>query len=361
MPLQRMTDRLVFLLVDLFVLVVYPREVIRLFKRNTRRGTNTWSISAPRVTNAKYSWRKLFDHDPRFNTVTDKLTVKRFVDELGIAVTVPKTLWQGNPQELPPHFYKADVVIKASHGWGTNIYPGRDHLDRAETDRLIKEAMSQNHGRRTNQWAYYNLKPCLFVEERIVSSGPFVDLKIYSYGAQLRRIVQIRSFGNGKRLGGIWNRHESGQFVLSKKPSSVSPEEIDTQPLPATLDRALEISEQIGEHFDHMRIDFLAVDDRLYLGELTVYNLSGRENEGHRVDADSNRHWDLRRSWFLTTPQTGWHAIYARALKRFCDRQSKKTPALNRAGPVNAEQLQKGLAIARTLNTSIASRPEQTG
>lgn len=333
-------------------MLAYPREVIRLFKRNTRRGSNTWSIAAPRVTNAKYSWRKLFDHDPRFNTVTDKLSVKRFIDELGIAVTVPKTLWQGKAQELPTHFYEADVVIKASHGWGTNIYPGRDGLDRAQTDRLIKEAMSQNHGRRTNQWAYYDLKPCLFVEERIVSAGSFVDLKVYSYGSQLRRIVQIRSLGNGKRLGGIWNRNESGRYVLSEKPSAVSPDEIDQQPLPSTLDRALDISEQIGCHFDHMRIDFLAVEDRLYLGELTVYNLSGRENEGHRFDGDSNLHWDLRRSWFLNTPQTGWRAIYASALKRFCDRQSNITPTLNRAGPMNQEQLQKGLNLARTLNAS---------
>jgi len=28
-----------------------------------------------------------------------------------------------------------------------------------------------------------------------------------------------------------------------------------------------------------------------------------------------NEAWDLRRSWFMQTPQTGWRKLYARALR----------------------------------------------
>jgi hypothetical protein len=48
-----------------------------------------------------------------------------------------------------------------------------------------------------------------------------------------------------------------------------------------------------------------------------VYNLSGNFKgiESHENEA-LNKAWDIRKSRFLTVPQTGWRKVYAAALLR---------------------------------------------
>lgn len=346
-------DRLLFIAVDVALIVRHPREFWRLFRRNTLRGGAFPSIAAPQVANSKYVWRKLIDHDPRFVTLTDKLAAKAFIRALGISVPMPRTLWQGAPDDLPERYLSADVVIKTAHGWSTNIYPACEGLTPAAVRARIAAAMAQRHGRGTNQWAYYDIPPRLFVEERVGAARGLIDLKVYTYGALVLRVVPIRTLESGRRVAALWVGDGRGGLTLSDQPSAVSPDVIDRSPLPATAARALEVAAGIGAHFDHMRVDFLTDGAALYLGEVTVYNLNGREAKGHLIGEASSRHWDLRRSWFLNTPQSGWRALYARALVRFCDRQARRFPTLDRAGPLPPDMLGQGLRTSRAIADGI--------
>lgn len=88
-------------------------------------------------------------------------------------------------------------------------------------------------------------------------------------------------------------------------------------PLPDCSDAAVTISRQIGAHFGHMRVDLISDGTLLWLGERAVYNLSGNFNgiESHENEALSKA-WDIRKSRFLTVPQTGWRKVCAAALLR---------------------------------------------
>lgn len=346
MILRRIFDHFIFIALDLFLAARYPREFKTLWQRTIRQGGRTISIAAPRCTNTKYVWRKLIDHDPRFTTLSDKLAVKAYVPALGINADVPKVLWTGEPKTFPEDFYTSDVVIKSNHGWNTNIFPARDALSRDAVDKGLKKAFNQRHGRRTNEWAYYNIQPRLFAEELLNDGTALIDLKIYVYGKTALRIVPIRTFEDGRRIASLW-LWDGTKFARSETPSAVSPDVVDTHPLPETTQAALQIAQDIGQYFDHLRIDFLSTEQDLFLGEVTVYNLAGMETGGHATDTPSNKHWDLRRSWFLNTPQRGWRAIYARALKRFCDRQADQFPSLNLAGVLSQTDLEESLRLAR--------------
>ena len=60
-----------------------------------------------------------------------------------------------------------------------------------------------------------------------------------------------------------------------------------------------------------MRVDLLTDGERLWLGELTVYNLGGVFPDcGHRADSNLSRAWDIGGSWFLTTQhQSPWPCV----------------------------------------------------
>lgn len=354
--LTSLIDRLLFFALDVAIAVVHPRELLRFYRKSASHGNRHLSIAAPRVANAKFVWRKVFDHDPRFTVMSDKMAVKDFVRDLGIAVQTPRTLWSGPPGHLPEPMLGADVVIKATHGWSTNLYPARDGLSPDEVREGIRRAMAQRHGRRHNQWAYYDIRPRLFVEERVDKDADLTDLKIYVYGGLTRRIVPIRTIGDNQRIAAVWTRDAQGTFVRSSEPSGVSPTVVDDAPLPPCTEDALTIASRIGAYFDHLRVDFLATDDALYLGEITVYSQSGILVGGFSLDAEPSQLWDLRRSWFLNAGQAGWQGVYARALARFCAREARQKPGLDTVGPLPAQDFHRSLALAHRLQAQIVAR-----
>lgn len=64
-----------------------------------------------------------------------------------------------------------------------------------------------------------------------------------------------------------------------------------------------------------MRVDFMWADGQLFACEMTPYAGSGygRFKENWVTDTFT-RLWDMRQSWFLSTPQASWRGAYAEAL-----------------------------------------------
>jgi hypothetical protein len=207
-----------------------------------------------------------------------------------------------------------------------NIFVKDGHYDHAQ---LLKEAngfLEMAHGRRHLEWAYFNVPRRLLVEEMIrPASGDLIDLKLYTFGPHVEQVVLISKDEQG-RAGAIWEPDSDGRFRMLEIKTAIS-ERIDRRPLPDCIGQALRLASEIGTEFDHLRVDFLTDGTRLYLGEITIYNLAGRAHHtGHIVDTPLNRSWDLRRSWFLRSPQKGWRKAYAAALRSALDRQSQRMP-----------------------------------
>ncbi|NRA99736.1 MAG: hypothetical protein HRU32_07945 [Rhodobacteraceae bacterium] len=334
---------------DLYLALRYPREVRRLRAPAKRCNDTRSTIAAPLSANFKFAWRKLIDHDPRFKVVTDKLAAKAFVEELKIPAKTPKTLWVGAPDAIPDIYLTSDVVIKTNHGWGSSIFPVRDGLSPTEVRKGIDAAMAQRHGRASHQWSYFNIKPKLFVEERIGTEQPLVELKLYTYGAQVRRIIPIRTLENRKRIAAVWLPDEAGKLYRTDQKTAVSPDAVDQSPLPECVGKAIDIAGAVGSYFDHMRVDFLTAGSDVFLGEITVYSQGGYLVGGSSLGSVPSRSWDLRRSWFLNASHRGWRKHYARALRRFYQSHTQDSPSLNAPDPLCAGKFANSMAVADRL------------
>jgi len=323
----------------------HPWIWLRLFRRKRGMGIPRPDIAFPLTANEKYAWRKIFDRDPRFVILSDKQAVKDWVAGLGVDVSVPTTLWCGtDARDIPETVLKGDVVIKATHGWRMNIFVKDGHYDQA---RLLEEAngfLEKSHGLEEFEWAYFDVPRRLLVEEMLrPASCDLMDLKLYTFGPHVEQIVLISENEQG-RAGAIWEPDSDGRFRMLEINTAIS-ERIDRRPLPECIGKALRLASEIGTDFDHLRVDFLTDGTLLYLGEITVYNLAGRAHHtGHIVDTPLNRSWDLRRSWFLRASQKGWRKVYAAALRRAIDRQSRQMPRFDGgdASPLPANAMDKG-------------------
>jgi hypothetical protein len=86
--------------------------------------------------------------------------------------------------------------------------------------------------------------------------------------------------------------------------------------LPSCYSTAMDVAKAVAARFDYLRVDFMHARGQLYAGEITVYPTAGLMTNSDPVLMDEmGRCWDLRRSWFLSAPQTGWRGAYQRMLR----------------------------------------------
>ncbi len=324
--MRRLFDWCILVFADLWVIVATNRQWRELRRRQRGYGVDQVKIAVPQLADEKFLWRKVFDHDPRFVTLTDKIACKEWIASQGVEVKTPKTLWVGtDAHDIPEDIWAQPIYIKGAHGCGMNISVLTPTADRAPIIERANDFLTREHGRPHHEWAYRKVPRRLLVEEVIFPGQDLIEVKYYTNGEVVESFMITR---NGKqKTSGRWRRLLDGGYALHDQPTTTSPI-IDRLPLPPCIDEGLELASIMGAQFDQMRVDMLTDGETVYLGELTVYNQAGRAHlQGHVLYAPMNRSWDIRKSWFLTTPQTGWRKWYAAALRRALDRldQSDQT------------------------------------
>ncbi|MEJ8559990.1 ATP-grasp fold amidoligase family protein [Yoonia sp. GPGPB17] len=321
--IQQFLDRVVFVLVKLWVMAHAYRHWKDLRKRLKKKGVKQVRVVVPLRGDEKFFWRKVFDHDPRFVTLSDKIACKDWVAAEGIAVQTPKTLWVGtDANDIPDALWHQPSYLKASHGYNMNIAVLSPPADRAAVIAQANAFVDKEHGRKANQWAYRHVERRLLLEEALFVDQPMIEIKYYTNGPIVEQFVISRH--GPPTSGARWVRNIDGGYELDPTPTMHGPN-IDTNPLPPAVETGLALAKEIGSRFDQIRVDTMTDGETLYLGEITVYSIAGRiHHYGHLVSTPLNRSWDLRRSWFLTVKQPWPWCLYAHALRRALDRREAR-------------------------------------
>ena len=90
---------------------------------------------------------------------------------------------------------------------------------------------------------------------------------------------------------------------------------------PVSLPKMFNIAARLAAGHDYVRVDLYEVDGDIYFSEFTFYNMAGTFGSGVQKEfPQMTELWDLRKSWFLSQPQSGWRGAYARWLRARFDR-----------------------------------------
>ncbi len=299
--------------------LTYPRQTLAF-----RRRIGRWPDPAlPLWRNDKYAWRKIFDRNPLFTDISDKLLAKQFVSTHCPDIKVPRTLWSGSrADDMPEEILAGNVVVKANHGSGWNVFIRDGDYDRGSLNRQANGWMNRSFGRTHAEWGYYGVEPALFVEEMLTEPGrQMVDEYKFYCGAGKMAFAFVRQTGSdGIRLEGVLDddgKPRAGSFDSGELSGAVH--------APAEWHRLRQAALTLSHHFDFVRCDFYLVGGDIYFSELTLYALGGFawiDDAG--LNAQYTRIWDLRNSWFMQTPQTGWRKHYASALRVLLNEMDQK-------------------------------------
>ena len=282
-----------------------------------------WKLPAPACPDHpvdKFFWRKIFDRDPSSVVMSDKLAAKQMACDLCPEIKIPKTLWVGERfEDIPPELIAGDAVVKTTHGSGFFHIVRDGNYDRQEMISKTRKWMRTDYSRYCGEWNYRGIERKLFVEEFLKhADGRPVSLeaKIYVFGA-----TALYSFCFHDRLvdqarQSFYDAHGS---VFPYTQYLHYPVSFD--PPPPSHPQLLKTARRLAAGRDHVRVDLYEVDGAIYFSEFTFHTIGGKLGSAvQRQFPQLNRLWDLRRTWFLTHPHTGWRGAYARWLRARLDR-----------------------------------------
>lgn len=251
----------------------YPKLKARFLKRVGY----PLDLKHPETFNAKVQVRKLYDLNPIYPILSDKVRAHDHVAAvLGQAeadALFPRLLGTTDrPSSDWLQGFGTGVVVKANHGCGMHCLIGpKDEIDYPALARRCKAWLRTDYGRQKLEWGYRPIPRRILVEEMITfaNGAPADDLKFAVFDG----VVHFAQLNNDKHSSfenAFVTRDWAPIDIRRKQPlMAVFPDR------PAEFDRMVAIAERLGQGMDYVRVDFLLSDQRIALGELTLYTGSG--------------------------------------------------------------------------------------
>ena len=241
-------------------------------------------LKHPRTFNEKMAWRKLYERDPRFPDLIDKLKVEDIIGRAyGNELIIPTLAVYDRPADMdftaaplcmPPY------VIKCNHGSAMNVFVKDESFAEATIREKLAAWLKIDHSNATEEWAYSQITPKILVEPFL---GNLVDYKFHVFSGAVYAIETVLDRYSSYRIN-IYDREwcSLGIQKYAGRPQSDHPVEP-----PKTLGDMLKLAEAIARDFSYMRVDLYEINDKIKFGELTIY-------AGAAIDRFEPVEWDWR-------------------------------------------------------------------
>lgn len=231
-------------------------------------------LKHPRSFNEKLGHRKLFDRNPLYTILADKVAFRGFVEErLGPGYLVPVLGVFNGPDDIPWDELPSSFVIKTNHRSGGNLLvPDKARLDVAQAQATLRKWFDEPYGQDKYEWFYDSFPRKILIETFLrdpVTEYP-LDYKVYVFHGRVEFIhVDLDRFIDHRR--NFYDR----QWVLQPFSSQVHTGAPVSKP--DNLDELIRVAEALAKGFSFMRVDLYSVEGRVYAGEMTMTPSSGRK------------------------------------------------------------------------------------
>lgn len=244
----------------------------------------------PVTLSEKICHRMLYDRNPLYTLLADKLAVREYVhartDQLRIAplLGVYQRVEDIDFNSLPARF-----VLKCNHDSGSAVVClDKDQLNVDAAINKLSLALKKNMYYATREWQYKDIAPVILCEK-------YIDVFTRGNKNQTSEMLRLHCFhgvaevieadftdegGNG--YINVYNRAWQLQPYQMEYPNTPG-----AIPEPELLQQAIGASERLATGIDYCRIDLMPTEEGIYFSEIT---LSPRRGKLKIVPAE----WDTR-------------------------------------------------------------------
>lgn len=249
-------------------------------------------ILRPRRFTEKMQWRKIFDQNPLFTILCDKMAVRDFIaSRVGSELLTP-LLWSGMPDEIPFDRLTPPFALKSTHASGQVIMVGRDEpIDRDDLRARAAAWLTICHGTTYDEPGYRAVPRRLMIERTVTTDAGTEpeEVRLFVFDGRVAVIntvfVEDGRIRNGAFHTPDWTRL-NWHFTRDLHRDF---------PKPRRLADMIAIAERLGAGCDHVRVDIYDGGDRIWIGEVTIYSWSGHARfNPDEADLQLGKYWRLR-------------------------------------------------------------------
>ena len=235
------------------------------------------NLTNPKSFNEKLQWLKLYDHNPIYPTIVDKLAVKEYVSNIIGEKYIIRTLGVWNSFEeiefskLPNQF-----VLKTTHGGGNTgvvICKDKASFDYSYAKRILELSLKKDAYMISREWPYKYVPRRIIAEEYMedTRTGELRDYKFFCFDGQPKAlfVATQRQFREEPCFDFFDTDYNHLDFRCSHPTADVVPEK------PESFDEMLNLARMLSQGFTHVRVDLYDINGKPYFGELTLYHWEG--------------------------------------------------------------------------------------
>lgn len=247
------------------------------------------NLKNPQTFSEKLQWLKLYDRNPDYTIMVDKVKAKEYVASiLGREYIIPTLGVWDNPDQIDFEALPDRFVLKCNHNSGLGMYICKDKskMDIEEVKAELRKGLKQNYYKYNKEWPYKNVPRKILAETFINPSSKTNDLADYKF---------FCFDGEPKFCQVISGRETGMQVDFFDKEWNHQPfhEPYDTpfaNPMPQRpehLDLMWNVARKLAEGKAFVRIDFYDVNGKVYFGEITFFPTSG-------LGGFEPKEWDIK-------------------------------------------------------------------
>ena len=249
-------------------------------------------LNNPRTLSEKLQWLKLYDRNPKYVSMVDKVEAKKYVAEIiGNQNVVPTYGIYESVDEIDFDSLPNQFVLKCTHDSG-GIFICKDKLlfDKELIKIQLRKSLRKNYYWRNREWPYLNMKPRILAEKYL---GELVDYKFYCFNGSPKFLYVSKGLDNHKTAN-ISFLTLDWQFAPFKRNDFASFTSLP--PKPTMFNEMIRIAKKLSQGIPFVRVDLYQIADIVYFSELTFFPCGG-------VMHLEPEEWDAKIGEWLDLPQ----------------------------------------------------------
>lgn len=234
-------------------------------------------LEHPTTFNEKIQWLKLYDRNPLYHTLVDKVAVKDWVAEkIGEQYIIPTLGVWNDPDDIDFDSLPNQFVLKCNHNSGKGMYICKDktQLDVEKVKSDLREGLAQNYFLPYREWAYKGVEPLILAEKFIPSiSGDLADYKLMVFNGEVKCLftcterfsddgLKVTFFDRNWNIMNFERTYPASKKIIQR---------------PNSLEKMIELAEELAKGIRFVRVDFYESENKPLFGELTLYPGTGLE------------------------------------------------------------------------------------
>ena len=240
------------------------------YKRSFHRKLD---LDNPIFFSEKLQWLKLYDRNPKYTIMADKIKAKDYVKGItkGECNTIPTIGIWNNAKDIVIDDLPEQFVLKCNHNSGA-IWICRDKktFDFERAQKEIEENLHSNYFFSGREWPYKDIEPRILAEPYIKEAS--TDYKFYCFGGK-PLFLYVSTGLEHHDTARISFLTLDWQFASFRR-NDFAPFE-SLPPKPSQFEKMLELAKEMSEGIPFVRVDLYQIDNSVYFSELTFFPCSG--------------------------------------------------------------------------------------